>query len=325
MTVAQINDPERQWHCPACKGGSGAVVWFTGLLSLMSHTKTKCGKRIKLHRELAQLLEEELLQRGTSVVPPGEVYGKWDGIEVKDKEIVWPPMVIIMNTALKKDDNDKWIGMGNQELCDYFSSYAAIKNVKHSYGPRGHRGMSVLVFEATAVGYMEHLSEQFSEKGRDRDAWECNPVRFIPGGTRKLYGYMAKKRDMDNFNQHSHGKSRLKFEMKSFNENLRDAAMHMSEDNQQLVWFKKLAAKNQKKSKALEEILSLVNEKHRQTVEENKIIRLKTKMHYEQNKEEMEYQEQFFKDQFKMIYDARTAEEEKIENIQQEQSEMFKR
>ncbi|KAJ8548089.1 hypothetical protein K7X08_021325 [Anisodus acutangulus] len=81
---------------------------------------------------------------------PGEVYGKWDGIEVKDKEIMWPPMVIIMNTALEKDDNDKWIGMGNQELRDYFSSYAAVKAVKYSY-----RGMSVLVFEATPVGYME--------------------------------------------------------------------------------------------------------------------------------------------------------------------------
>ncbi|KAJ8548088.1 hypothetical protein K7X08_021324 [Anisodus acutangulus] len=112
--------------------------------------------------------------------------------------------------------------------------------------------------------------------------------------------------------------------MKSHEEVVRNPAMQMSEDNQQLVWFKNLAAKNQKKSKALEEILSLVNQKNRQTVEENKIIRLKMKMRYEQNKKEMEYQEQFFKEQFKMIYDARTAEEDKFENMQQEQREMFK-
>ncbi|KAK4365386.1 hypothetical protein RND71_016744 [Anisodus tanguticus] len=33
----------------------------------------------------------------------------------------------------------------------------------------------------------------------------------------KLYAYKAGKRDMDNFNQYSHGKSRLKFEMKLYN------------------------------------------------------------------------------------------------------------
>lgn len=324
LTVTEINDPERQWHCPACKGGPGAIEWFTGLQSLMTHAKTK-GLRVKIHRELAEILEEELRQRGTSVVPPGEVYGRWDAIEFKDKEIVWPPMVIIMNTRLDKDENDKWIGMGNQELLECFSSYAAIK-ARHSYGPQGHRGMSLLIFEASAVGYIEadRLSEHFSENGRDRDAWERCPVRFYPGGKRLLYGYMADKRDIDNFNQHSTGKSRLKFEMRSYREAVWNPAKQMREDNQQLIWFKNKAAKHQMQAKALEESLSLVSEKHRQTLEENKIVRLKTKMHHEHIKEEMEYQEQFFKDQIKKIRDARTAEEDKFEKIQQEQREMVK-
>lgn len=96
--------------------------------------------------------------------------------------------------------------MGNQELLECFSSYAAVK-ARHSYGPQGHRGMSLLIFEASAVGYIEadRLSEHFSENGRDRDAWERCPVRFYPGGKRLLYGYMADKRDIDNFNQHSTG------------------------------------------------------------------------------------------------------------------------
>uniref|UniRef100_M1D8T7 Protein SUPPRESSOR OF GENE SILENCING 3 n=1 Tax=Solanum tuberosum TaxID=4113 RepID=M1D8T7_SOLTU len=64
LTIHMIIDPKRQWHCPACKGGPGAIRWFTGLHSLMSHTKTKCGFKFKLHRELAQLLEEELHLRG---------------------------------------------------------------------------------------------------------------------------------------------------------------------------------------------------------------------------------------------------------------------
>ncbi|TMW97004.1 hypothetical protein EJD97_006393 [Solanum chilense] len=324
LTVTEINEPERQWHCPACKGGPGAIEWFTGLQSLMTHAKTK-GLRVKIHRELAELLEEELRQRGTSVVPPGEVYGRWGGMEFKDKEIVWPPMVIIMNTRLDKDENDKWIGMGNQELLEYFSSYAAVK-ARHSYGPQGHRGMSLLIFEASAVGYIEadRLSEHFSENGRNRDAWERRSARFYPGGNRLLYGYMADKKDIDNFNQHSAGKSKLKFEMRSYKEAVWNPAKQMREDNQQLIWFKNKAAKHQMHAKALEESLSLVSEKHRQTLEENKIVRLKTKMHHEQIKEEMEFQEQFFKDQIKIIHDARTAREDNFEKTQQEQREMVK-
>ncbi|KAF3669687.1 hypothetical protein FXO37_08903 [Capsicum annuum] len=171
----------------------------------------------KKNRELDEHLEEELRHRGTSVVPPSEMYGKRDGVEFKDKEIVWPPMVVIMNTTLDKDENYK---------------------ARHSYGPQGHRGMSLLIFEAYAVGYIEaeRLSEHFSEMGRDRDAWECHPVRFCPVGKLLLYGYMADKRDIDNFNQHS-------------------TAKQMRDDNQQLIWFKN-------KAKALEECLSLGSAKH---------------------------------------------------------------
>lgn len=42
--------------------GIGAVAWFAGLQSLMSHATVKYS-RIKLHRELSQLLEEDLRQR----------------------------------------------------------------------------------------------------------------------------------------------------------------------------------------------------------------------------------------------------------------------
>ncbi|PHU05272.1 hypothetical protein BC332_26094 [Capsicum chinense] len=106
LTVTEINDSERQWQCPAWKVGPGTIKWFTGLQSLITHAKTK-RVRVKLHRELAEHLEEELCQRGTSVVPPSEMYGKRDGVEFKDKEIVWTPMVVIMNTRLDKDENDK--------------------------------------------------------------------------------------------------------------------------------------------------------------------------------------------------------------------------
>lgn len=109
LTVAEINDPVRQWHCPACQNGPGAIDWYRGLQPLMTHAKTKGSIRVRLHRELAELLDEELRRRGTTVVPSGEAFGKWKGLKVeeKDHEIVWPPMVVIMNTKLEQDDNDK--------------------------------------------------------------------------------------------------------------------------------------------------------------------------------------------------------------------------
>ncbi|CAJ1937665.1 unnamed protein product [Sphenostylis stenocarpa] len=109
LSIETINEPERQWHCPACRGGPGAIDWYRGIQSLMTHAKAKGSKRVKIHREFAEILDEELRRRGTAVIPPGEVFGKWKGLkdEEKDHEIVWPPMVVIQNTRLEQDENDK--------------------------------------------------------------------------------------------------------------------------------------------------------------------------------------------------------------------------
>ncbi|KAF2283439.1 hypothetical protein GH714_005531 [Hevea brasiliensis] len=326
LTVEQINEPARQWHCPACQGGPGAIDWYRGLQPLMTHAKTKGSKRVKLHRELAELLEEELRRRGTSVIPAGEVFGKWKGLkdEEKDHEIVWPPMVIIMNTRLELDENDKWKGMGNQELIDYFNGYAAVK-ARHSYGPQGHRGMSILIFESSARGYLEaeRLHKHFAEQGTDRNAWDHGPVLFHSGGKRQLYGYMAVKEDLDIFNQHSQGRSKLKYEMRSYQEMVVRQINQMSEDNQQLIWLKSRVAKEQRKTKTLEESLEIVSDKLRKTTEENRIVRQRTQMHHEQSQEELDFQEQFFKDQLKLIHEARDAKED-FENLQQKEREKAK-
>lgn len=97
--------------------------------------------------------------------------------------------------------------MGNQELLDYFKGYAAVK-AKHSYGPKGHRGFSVLIFESSAVGYVEaeRLHRHFVGQGTGRTAWESNRrALFYPGGKRQLYGFLAKKDDLDEYNKHSPG------------------------------------------------------------------------------------------------------------------------
>ncbi|XP_050205639.1 protein SUPPRESSOR OF GENE SILENCING 3 [Mercurialis annua] len=324
LTIEEINEPGRQWHCPACQGGPGAIDWFRGLQPLMSHAKTKGSKRVRLHRELAELLDEELNRRGTSAIPSGEIFGKWKGLraEESDHEIVWPPIVIIMNTKLEQDDNDKWLGMGNQELLDYFSGYAAMK-ARHSYGPQGHRGMSLLIFESSPRGYFEaeRLDKHFADQGTDRNAWDRRRVLFHPGGKRQLYGYMATKEDLDIFNRHSQGKTKLKFEMRSYFEMVRDAINRMSEDNQQLEYLKNRVVKEQRRTKTLEESLEIVSDRLRKTAEENRIVRQRTQMHHEQSQEELDYQEQFFKEQLKIIHEARNAKEEDFEKLQQKERE----
>ncbi|ESW31925.1 hypothetical protein PHAVU_002G279500 [Phaseolus vulgaris] len=328
LSIEKINEAERQWHCPACRGGPGAIDWYRGLQPLITHAKTKGSKRVKIHREFAELLDEELLRRGTAVIPAGEVFGKWKGLkdEEKDHEIVWPPMVVIQNTRLEQDENDKWLGMGNQELLNYFSTYDAVK-ARHSYGPQGHRGLSVLIFEASAIGYLEaeRLHKHFAEQGTHRDAWFSHYRRlFLPGGRRQLYGYMAVKEDLDIFNRHGQGKSRLKYEMRSYKEMVVNQLRQMSEDNQLLVYLKDRDVKKQKQTKALEESLDIVTQKLRRTMEENRIVRLRTKMQHEENKEEMYMQEQFFKDQIRIIHDSRAAKEEEFERTQQEKREKVK-
>lgn len=321
LTVPAINDPVRQWHCPACQGGPGAIDWYKGLQPLITHARTKGSVRVKLHRDFANLLDEELRRRGTSVVPAGEAFGHWEGLkqEIKDHEIVWPPMVVIMNTQLDKEE-DKWLGMGNQELLDYFRGYAAAK-ARHSYGPQGHRGLSVLIFESTVVGYQEaeRLHKHFLDQGTGRNAWERKgrPL-FYQGGKRQLYGFLARAEDLDEFNRHCQGKTKLKYEKRSYHEMVVIPMKQMNEDNQQLSYFKNKVVKEQRNAKVLEESLTIVSQKLRMTMEENRLVRLRTKEQHEQNKKEMDAQEQFFGDQIRMIHESTKEKEDMFEKEQQE-------
>lgn len=322
LTLEEINDSARQWHCPACQGGPGAIDWYKGLQPLANHARTKGTKRVKLHRIFGKLLEEELQMRGTSTIPAGEVFGNWEGLktETKDHEIVWPPMVLVLNTRLDKGDDDKWLGMGNQELVDYFSSYSPVK-ARHSYGPQGHRGISLLLFENSAVGYLaaERLHKHFLEQGTGREAWERRPNFFSYGGKRQLYGCLATKDDLEFFNQHCQGKQRMKYDMRSYNEMVVSQMKQMSEDNHQLYWFKHKVAKEQRHSKVLEESLSFMSEKLRKTSEENRIVKQRSKMHHQQHQEELDFQDNFFKEQMEQIQEGVTAKEDSFEKFHQDE------
>jgi hypothetical protein len=109
LPTEEINSPSRQWHCPACQGGPGAIDWYRGLEPLMHHARTKQARRVKLHRKFVEILDQELQMKGTSVTLSGEVYGRWEGLDekVNDHEIIWPPMVVVTNTRYQLDDNNK--------------------------------------------------------------------------------------------------------------------------------------------------------------------------------------------------------------------------
>ncbi|CAL9749597.1 unnamed protein product [Musa acuminata subsp. burmannicoides] len=306
LTAEEISDPTREWQCPACHGVPGAIRRYKGLQRLVSHAKTQKKARLKLHGEFASMLEENLGRRGASAAPAGEVFGKWQGPKnmTTDHEIVWPPAVIVMNTRLDHDENEKWIGMGNQELRDCFSSYDVVK-VRHSYGPNGHRGMSVLIFEATATGYLEaeRLHKHFAEQGTDRDAWAHPCTRlFCAGGKRQLCGYLARKEDMDSFNRHCHGRSRLKYEMRSYQEKVVIPTKQMREDAKQLPRLEKKVMRRERQYQTLEQTLDDITQLLHQVMEENSAVKLRAKLQHEEHKAQMDNQDRFLKEQMDKIH-----------------------
>jgi len=321
LSIDEMNDPERQWHCPACRGGVGAIDWYRGMQPIVAHAKSIRSKRVKLHRKLAEILEEELGRRGAACVIAEEMFGKWKGLRetVNDQEIIWPPMVIIQNTLLDQDENEKWIGMGNKELVEYFKGYKAMK-ARHAYGPKGHRGMSVLIFEESAMGYLEaeRLHKQFLEEGRGKDDWERRPVLFHPGGKRVLYGYFATKEEMEIFNRHSKGKTSLRYDKKSYHKMVVEPMRQMDEDNQKLTWFKTKVAKQQEHSRTLEETVSIVASKLRMREAEIKIIRQRATEQHEECKKEMDYLEQSYRQQIDQLNEDVVKGELQLEKMQDE-------
>ncbi|XP_050123008.1 protein SUPPRESSOR OF GENE SILENCING 3-like isoform X1 [Malus sylvestris] len=300
LSVDEVIDPARRWHCPACKNGPGAIDWYDGMQPLKRHAETKAAKRVKLHRELAKLIDAELQLKGATVTPVGQVFGRWAALkdEEKNRKVIWPPMVLIMNTKLElQDEYDKWIGMGTEELLDLFDDYHASK-ARHSYGPQGHCGMSMLIFEASAMGHFEgeRLHRHFAEQGFGRDAWERNPVLFRPGLIRQLYGFLPTKRDLDTFNQHCDDKAGLKFDIKSYQEMVLKPTRQMSLDSEEVIRLKDKLPKEMRLRKDAEETNAILREKIEKLQDENRLLKQRIKTQLEENKEEMILQEEFYKD-----------------------------
>ncbi|KAL7601768.1 hypothetical protein Lser_V15G23477 [Lactuca serriola] len=245
---------------------------------------------------------EPARQWGATVVAAGESYGEWKGLNevVKDKEIMWPPMVVIMNTQLEQDENQKWLGMGNQELLDYFKDYEKAVKAHHSYGDSASILKMRVRTEMRGINPTAAFCFTLVVSDSCTDTWQQNKIWISSINIVK-------------------GKSKLKFELVSYQERVVNELKQMSEDNQQLIWYKNRIAKEQMHSKALEESFTLVSQRLRKTEEENRIVRERTQRYHEENKEAMDSQEQFFKDQLKIIQDARNAKEGNFDKLQREE------
>ncbi|XP_049933455.1 protein SUPPRESSOR OF GENE SILENCING 3 homolog isoform X2 [Nymphaea colorata] len=285
----QINEGSCRLHCPACKGGAGAIEWYRGVQSVLNHAKSVSSKRVRLHRKFAEVLERDLKQRGARLVVrmDEEPFVKWKSSqEVNDDDIVWPPMVIVQNTRLERDENGKWIGMRNEELQDLFKGYK-VRNAKNAYGPGGHRGLALLRFDSSAMGFLEaeRLHKHFINERRGRAEWESHRARMFSMGKRVLYGYLASKEDMDFFNRHSKGKQKQKFEIKSYHSMVVENLKKMGEDNDELLKLQQKDVESQEVKKTLQATCSIMERNlYKNELEIKKLRRRDMELHEDTKK-----------------------------------------
>ncbi|XP_020533449.2 protein SUPPRESSOR OF GENE SILENCING 3 homolog isoform X1 [Jatropha curcas] len=330
LSFEEIKNQARQWHCPVCQRGGGATKQYLGLQPLIQHAKTKGSTRIRLHRELAQLLEDKLhsndQQAISATIIQEAASPKCKGLSNnnKDFEMVWPPMVVIANTTYKKDENHKRIGMTSEELLEMFSSYDGIVRVQHPYNCKGHSGFSILIFESSVKGYLEaeRLTLHFVREGIGRDDFLNRRLFNLSAEQHQLYGYMAVKEDVDFFNNNLFkGKVKLKYEMRSYQEMVVNGIRQMTEENHQLQWLKNRVSEQERHTKELEESNSMLKEKLQMLTKETDNLRHQAKQHHEQSMEEIKFIEQFYKDQIRTILEGRNENDGDIGNIKQEKYE----
>ncbi|KAM7253075.1 hypothetical protein ACFE04_025693 [Oxalis oulophora] len=277
MCMGKILDQTIQWYCPACRGGPDATRMYNGLHPLVAHVTAHGKTRSNLHRELAQVLGKMLPK-----TPIERVSDKWKTFQVVNKyaEIVWPPMVVIVNTCFRLDVNHEWNGMPNKDLVKHFGAYSPVKALK-CYVPQEHCGLSILIFESSTNGYLEakRLHKHFKAEERGRVHWKSHS---IANEKPQLYGYLAVMEDLHMFNQSYRGNNKLEYEMRSYQQMVMDPLKQIDSLELRVV-------EEQNRADAL----ALKYDMRNREVE---IIRERSKLQQEQNQEQVEFLEGFLEE-----------------------------
>ncbi|GLJ18559.1 hypothetical protein SUGI_0330250 [Cryptomeria japonica] len=321
LSLRNINNKE--WGCPACKGGDSKVKVsdrYKGIQGLIEHAKVTKSCNVGWHQKLVKVLEEEVKRRKVACTMAQHVYGKWLGLEnaCGECEIVWPPIIIIQNTNLDLSDNQqRAMGMGNKELLDCFKQYKPSK-AKFAYGQKGHCGVSLLIFEDSIDGYLEadYLHRNFLRERRGRDNWnEYGMPNQNSSGKRILYGYMATSEDMEDFNKHS-TKAKVKYDMVPYQLKVIEPVKKMKEENGRITWLEKKIDEDRESTKYLEEKVNDMIKRLDIQQQEMKILMAHAYERDEDCKKGYDFLENFYKQQIDQLKEGgkENIQKEKIGN-----------
>lgn len=272
------NVQDTLFYCPACRGsGLGEVSVYKGFKPLIAHAKQYKQRRVKLHRDFAAILEEDLKRSGIYKAEPGQIYPVCKQISLSEDEkftnllIVWPPTVVVHTMGIEVEGHPKRVGMKNREILDILKGYHPRKVIRAYVHEENDRLLSLVFFRDSPMGYMnaKRLAKNFKHSKQGRLDWDnLGNLKLRPAYDGMLFGYMAKEEDMLLFTSHDTRKTKVKWDLKRYQDVVIDPLMQMHEAKLENSWLKIKLQEQEEHNKDLEKIVSKLYAKQELDAEE---------------------------------------------------------